>query len=50
MIVGRTESNLRHTTAEIGATDYFVLGTGKIEEIPSFIDKIITKYPEMDCF
>ncbi|KAJ5371420.1 NAD(P)-binding protein [Penicillium cataractarum] len=49
IIVGRTESNLRQTAQEIGATDYFVLDTGKTHEIPSFIDTIIGKYPEVDC-
>ncbi|PLB43832.1 NAD(P)-binding protein [Aspergillus steynii IBT 23096] len=49
ILAGRTESNLRQTAQEIGATDYFVLDTGKIEQIPSFIDTVIAKYPEVDC-
>ncbi|EHA26127.1 hypothetical protein ASPNIDRAFT_46836 [Aspergillus niger ATCC 1015] len=49
ILAGRTESNLRQTAQEIGATDYFVLDTGKIEQISSFIDTVIAKYPEVDC-
>ncbi|KAJ5766164.1 NAD(P)-binding protein [Penicillium nucicola] len=49
IIAGRTENTLRETAKEIGATDYFVLDTGKIDQISSFVDSIITKYPELDC-
>lgn len=49
IIAGRTESNLRQTTQEIGATDYYVLDTGKVDQIPSFIASVTKKYPELDC-
>ncbi|KAB8199449.1 hypothetical protein BDV34DRAFT_233046 [Aspergillus parasiticus] len=49
ILAGRTESNLRETAREIGATDYFVLDTGKIDQIPSLINRIVTKYPDVDC-
>lgn len=49
IIAGRTESNLRETAQGIGATDYYVLDTGAIAEIPSFIAALTTKYPELDC-
>jgi short-subunit dehydrogenase involved in D-alanine esterification of teichoic acids len=49
IIVGRTESTLRQTAEEIGATDYFVLDTGKIDQISPFIGTILEKYPEIDC-
>ncbi|KAL4935483.1 hypothetical protein BDV06DRAFT_206925 [Aspergillus oleicola] len=49
VIAGRTESNLRTTAEEIGATDYFVLDTGVVEKIPEFIAAITAKYPDLDC-
>ncbi|KAL4968305.1 putative short-chain dehydrogenases/reductase [Aspergillus stella-maris] len=49
IIAGRTESNLRATAEEIGATDYFVLDTGVVDRIPDFIAKITAKYPDLDC-
>lgn len=49
IIVGRTESTLRKTAETIGATDYFVLDTGKIDQISPFISTILTRYPEIDC-
>ncbi|KAE8149905.1 NAD(P)-binding protein [Aspergillus avenaceus] len=49
IIAGRTEHTLRQTAQEIGATDYFVLDTGVNSQIPSFIQTLVTKYPEIDC-
>lgn len=49
IIAGRTESNLRETAEQIGATDYIVFDTGDVDAIPAFIDTIIEKYPEIDC-
>ncbi|KAJ5761034.1 NAD(P)-binding protein [Penicillium odoratum] len=49
ILAGRTESNLRETAKEIGATDYFVLDTGKIDQISPFTATITAKYPELDC-
>lgn len=49
LIAGRTESNLKSTAKEIGAAGYYVLDTGKISEIPSFVSRIIKEHPELDC-
>ncbi|KAI4737880.1 short-chain dehydrogenase [Aureobasidium sp. EXF-12298] len=48
IIVGRTESKLQSASKEIGA-DYYVLDTGDIKSIPSFIQKITKDHPELDC-
>lgn len=49
IIVGRTESNLQSTAKEIGATAYYVLDTGKISAIPSFVEKVTKEHPDVDC-
>ncbi|KAH8433315.1 uncharacterized protein LDX57_010958 [Aspergillus melleus] len=49
IIAGRTKETLLKTAHEIGATDYFVLDTGIISQIPTFIHKLTTQYPEVDC-
>ncbi|EWZ48924.1 hypothetical protein FOCG_07335 [Fusarium oxysporum f. sp. radicis-lycopersici 26381] len=49
LLAGRTESNLKSTTKEIGAAGYYVLDTGKISDIPEFIMKITSEHPELDC-
>ncbi|OJK02145.1 hypothetical protein ASPACDRAFT_1854141 [Aspergillus aculeatus ATCC 16872] len=49
IIAGRTEHTLRQTAQEIGATDYFVLDTGVVAQIPAFIRRLTAKYPEVDC-
>ncbi|TLD36369.1 Short-chain dehydrogenase [Venturia nashicola] len=49
IIVGRTESNLQSTAKEIGATAYYVLDTGKISAIPSFVEKVTKDHPDVDC-
>jgi len=49
IIVGRTESNLKSTASEIGATAYYVLDTGRIDSIPSFVQKVTKDHPEIDC-
>jgi short-subunit dehydrogenase involved in D-alanine esterification of teichoic acids len=50
MIVGRTESKLSQTVKELGyGTTYYVLDTGKMSEIPSFVQKVIKEHPEADC-
>ena len=48
IIAGRTESKLRATAQEIGATDYFVLDTGEVQQIPAFVESVLQKYPELD--
>ncbi|KAL4931953.1 putative short-chain dehydrogenases/reductase [Aspergillus undulatus] len=49
IIAGRTESTLRQTAQEIGAADSYVLDTGDISQIPTFVQKVTTKYPDLDC-
>ncbi|PYH40457.1 putative short-chain dehydrogenases/reductase [Aspergillus saccharolyticus JOP 1030-1] len=49
IIAGRTEQTLQQTAREIGATDYFVLDTGLVAQIPKFIRNLTQKYPEVDC-
>jgi short-subunit dehydrogenase involved in D-alanine esterification of teichoic acids len=49
IIVGRTESNLKSTASEIGATAYYVLDTGSITSIPSFVNRVTKEHPEIDC-
>ena len=49
IIAGRTESKLRETATEIGAAAYYVLGTGKVADIPPFVEKITAEHPELDC-
>jgi short-subunit dehydrogenase involved in D-alanine esterification of teichoic acids len=49
IIVGRTESNLKATTNEIGAAAYYVLDTGDIPSIAKFVQKLITEHPDVDC-
>lgn len=49
IIAGRTESKLKETAKEIGAVAYYVLDTGKVADIPPFIETITREYPELDC-
>jgi short-subunit dehydrogenase involved in D-alanine esterification of teichoic acids len=50
IIVGRTEKTLAQSAKELGhGTVYFVLDTGNIPAIPSFIQKVIEEHPEVDC-
>jgi len=49
IIVGRTESNLKTTSKDIGAAAYFVLDTGDINSIPSFVKKVTSEHPDVDC-
>jgi short-subunit dehydrogenase involved in D-alanine esterification of teichoic acids len=49
IIVGRTESNLKATSEEIHANAYYVLDTGKIADIPAFVQKVTHEHPEVDC-
>ncbi|KAI8208421.1 putative oxidoreductase DltE [Colletotrichum sp. SAR 10_76] len=49
LLAGRTESKLQETTKEIGAAGYYVLDTGDVDSIPSFVKKITTDHPELDC-
>src|SRR5690242_16832269 len=49
LIAGRTEANLITTAKEIGAAGYYVLDTGKTDDIPAFVKKITSEHPELDC-
>ncbi|KAG5752160.1 hypothetical protein H9Q70_005214 [Fusarium xylarioides] len=49
LLAGRTESNLKSTTKEIGAAGYYVLDTGKTADIPAFVKKVTSEHPELDC-
>lgn len=49
IICGRTEEKLKAASKELGALDYYVLDTGDIKSIPSFIEKMIKQHPELDC-
>ncbi|MCJ1252834.1 hypothetical protein MMC24_000640 [Lignoscripta atroalba] len=48
IIAGRTESKLQSAAEEIGAA-YYVLDTGDIAAIPSFVKQVIKDHPEVDC-
>ena len=50
IIVGRTEKSLSQTAKELGhGTSYYVLDTGSISSIPSFIEKITKEHADLDC-
>lgn len=49
IIAGRTESNLKATAKEIGAAAYYVLDTGRVGDIPSFVEKVTKEHAELDC-
>ncbi|KAK0368876.1 short-chain dehydrogenase [Colletotrichum limetticola] len=49
IIAGRTESKLQETAKEIGAVDYYVLDTGKAEQIPEFVRRVTKEHPDLDC-
>lgn len=49
VVAGRTESKLQTAVQETGAAGYYTLDTGDIETIPSFITKITTDHPDLDC-
>lgn len=56
IIVGRTESKLQTAVKEMednkelrGKVSYYVVDTGDLASIPSFIKKITSEHPEVDC-
>jgi short-subunit dehydrogenase involved in D-alanine esterification of teichoic acids len=49
IIAGRTESKLQQTAQEIGAAAYYVLDTGKVADIPAFVEQITRDHPDLDC-
>ncbi|KAK0549099.1 hypothetical protein OC846_004210 [Tilletia horrida] len=48
ILVGRTESNLKEASAELDNAPYYVLDTGKVADIPAFVEKVIKEHPEVD--
>lgn len=49
IIVGRTESKLQSAAKEIGATDYYVLDTSKVETIPDFVKKLLNDHKDVNA-
>ncbi|KAF2427362.1 NAD(P)-binding protein [Tothia fuscella] len=49
IIAGRTESTLKKTADEIGATDYYVLDVSDTSSIAPFVKRVLTEHPELDC-
>lgn len=49
ILVGRTESKLKSTASEIGATAYYILDTGDVKSIPSFVGTVTKEHPEVNC-
>ena len=49
IIAGRTESNLKKTSEEIGATAYYVLDTGKTDMVAEVSKKILSEHPDVNC-
>ena len=50
IIVGRTESKLQTAAKQLGhSTPYYVLDTGSIQDIPSFVSRVTKEHSETDC-
>ncbi|KAK1244808.1 hypothetical protein MKX08_004437 [Trichoderma sp. CBMAI-0020] len=49
ILVGRTRSKLEATSKEIGAAAYYVLDTGKVQDIAPFITRVLSDHPDVDC-
>ena len=50
ILVGRTESKLQDAVKELGSdTTYYVLDTGKVADIPSFVECVTADHPDVDC-
>ncbi|MCJ1397558.1 hypothetical protein MMC11_000752 [Xylographa trunciseda] len=50
IIAGRTEETLKNAASKLGhKTAYYVLDTGKIDAIPSFVERLTKEHPEVDC-
>lgn len=49
ILVGRTESNLKEASEKLQNAPYYVLDTGKVNDIPAFTSKVLTEHPEVDC-
>jgi len=49
IICGRTESKLVDASKKLHDCPYYLLDTGAISEIPSFIKKITSEHSDLDC-
>lgn len=49
LLAGRTESTLKQTAAEIGASGFYVLDTGSTTSIPAFVKRITSEHPDLNC-
>ena len=50
IIAGRTESTLKTAASELGHnTSYYVLDTGNVSTIPSFVEYLVAEHPELDA-
>ncbi|KAI9679976.1 MAG: hypothetical protein M1817_004991 [Caeruleum heppii] len=51
ILAGRTESKLQAAVERLRSdrVSYYVLDTGRIADIPSFISQITSNHPELDC-
>lgn len=50
IIAGRTESKLQEaSSSSLQNCPYYVLDTGSVSSIPSFVDKITREHPDLDC-
>lgn len=50
IIAGRTESKLQSAVQDLGsAASYYVLDTGKVADIPTFVQRVVHERPDLDC-
>ena len=49
IIVGRTQSSLDTAMKELKPTAGYLLDTGNIASIPSFVQKVTQEHPDVDC-
>lgn len=49
ILVGRTEETLQKTSQELKNAPYYILDTGKIQDIPAFVKRVTSDHPEVDC-
>lgn len=49
ILVGRTESNLKEASGKLGNAPYYVLDTGRVEDVPAFTERVLKDHPEVDC-
>lgn len=48
IVAGRTEANVKQTAAELDCA-YYVLDTGKLAAIETFVATVTTEHPDLDC-